>query len=48
MSAICLIDTSIFAEILNIPGKSDYHAEVMSDLEEKKPPWNSRMKSVHL
>ena len=35
MSAICLIDTSIFAEILNIPGKSDFHDEIMLELEVK-------------
>lgn len=32
---ICLVDTSIFVEILNVPGKSNQHASVLSDLESK-------------
>jgi hypothetical protein len=35
MSALCLIDTSVFLEILNVPGKSNRHAEMLKELEEK-------------
>ncbi len=35
MSATCLIDTSVFVEILNVPTKNAHHKEVLSDLETK-------------
>jgi len=35
MSAICLIDTSIFVEILNVPKKSTQHEQIFSELEAK-------------
>lgn len=35
MSAICLIDTSLFVEILNVPGKAQRHAEVLELLHAK-------------
>jgi hypothetical protein len=35
MSAICLIDTSIMVEILNVPRKAELHEEVFSELETK-------------
>lgn len=35
MSAICLIDTSVFMEILNIPGKASDHQETIQNLRSK-------------
>jgi hypothetical protein len=35
MSAICLIDTSIFLEILNVPGKADQYLEIFEELQTK-------------
>jgi hypothetical protein len=32
MSAICLIDTSIFLEILNVPKKAQRHIDVLAEL----------------
>lgn len=35
MKAICLIDTSIFVEILDVPGKAADHSHVLLELEGK-------------
>lgn len=35
MSAICLIDTSVFVEILNVPRKATQHDEIMAMLGQK-------------
>jgi hypothetical protein len=35
MSAICLIDTTIFLEILNVPIKAAHHEQVLSELKIK-------------
>lgn len=35
MSAICIIDTSIFLEILNVPFKANQHGDVIKQLEDK-------------
>ncbi|HPS91878.1 MAG TPA: hypothetical protein PKV33_06950 [Methanothrix sp.] len=35
MAAICLIDTSIFVEILCVPGKTSDYEQVISELKEK-------------
>ncbi|MFN9999491.1 MAG: PIN domain-containing protein, partial [bacterium] len=35
MSAVCLIDTSVFLDILNVPGKGKNHAETLRDLRQK-------------
>jgi hypothetical protein len=35
MTAICLIDTSIFVEILNVPIKASRHVEIVNILEDK-------------
>ena len=35
MSAICLIDTSIFVEVLNVPVKATQHREALRALREK-------------
>lgn len=35
MSAICLIDTSIFVEILNVPMMADWHSQTLLELEAK-------------
>lgn len=35
MTAICLIDTSVFVEILNVPGKAQQHAVIMQALEDR-------------
>lgn len=35
MSAICLIDTSIFVEILDVPMKATKHEQVLSELKAK-------------
>ncbi|MCK9565070.1 MAG: hypothetical protein M0Q43_03350 [Methanothrix sp.] len=35
MSAICLIDTSIFLEILNVPTKAAHHKQTLNELEIK-------------
>lgn len=32
MSAICLVDTSIFVEVLNVPGKASRHATILEQL----------------
>ncbi|MGP8289684.1 hypothetical protein ACT3OH_05395 [Vreelandella zhanjiangensis] len=34
MSAICLVDTSVFLEILNVPGKASQHSEIFDQLSE--------------
>jgi predicted nucleic acid-binding protein len=33
MNAVCLIDTSVFVNILRVPNKSADHAEIMAELE---------------
>lgn len=35
MTAICLLDTSIFVEILNVPGKATQHKAILAQLEER-------------
>lgn len=35
MTAICLVDTSVFVEILNVPNKASQHAAVMASFREK-------------
>jgi len=35
MSAICLIDTSVFVEILRVPGMDSQYVEVVAELEER-------------
>ena len=35
MSAICLVDTSVFLEILNVPSKATRHQETMEQLRER-------------
>jgi len=35
MNAICLIDTSIFLEILSVPAKASHHRQVLDELETK-------------
>lgn len=35
MSAVCLIDTSIFAELLNIPGMTSQRNEILEALQQK-------------
>ena len=35
MSAVCLIDTSIFLEILDVPKKATRHEDVISELKGK-------------
>lgn len=35
MTAICLIDTSIFVEILNVPSKASQHQVIVEQLEQK-------------
>lgn len=35
MTGICLVDTSIFVEILKVPGKSAQHDAIMDELEQK-------------
>jgi hypothetical protein len=35
MTAVCLIDTSIFVEILAVPGKSSQHKEILSQLQQR-------------
>ena len=35
MNTICLIDTSVFVEILNIPQKAQNHKRILDELEEK-------------
>lgn len=35
MRAICLVDTTILVEILNVPGKANHHLAVMVELEVK-------------
>ena len=35
MSAICLIDTSVFVEILNVPIKATQHEQIVSELKTK-------------
>lgn len=35
MSAICLIDTTIFMEILRVPDKASNHAEIYSEFQRK-------------
>lgn len=35
MSAICLIDTSVFVEILRVPGLDNHHDEVIAGLEDR-------------
>ncbi len=35
MGAICLIDTSIFLEVLNVPQKANQHKFIMELLKEK-------------
>lgn len=33
MSAICLVDTSVFVEILRVPGMDNHYADVVAELE---------------
>jgi hypothetical protein len=35
MGAVCLIDTSVFVEILNVPQKASQHPQIMQQLQEK-------------
>ncbi|MCB5286843.1 MAG: hypothetical protein LHW64_03460 [Candidatus Cloacimonetes bacterium] len=35
MKAICIIDTTIFLEILNVPNKAAQHKQTMAELKEK-------------
>jgi hypothetical protein len=35
MKSVCLIDTSVFLEILNVPGKAGMHGLIIRELEEK-------------
>lgn len=35
MTAVCLLDTSIFVEILNVPVKSRQHAEILRQLADR-------------
>lgn len=35
MSAVCLIDTSIFVEILNVPQKANNNQQILDELKEK-------------
>ncbi len=35
MKAICIIDTTIFLEILNVPNKSSYHRRTIGELKTK-------------
>lgn len=35
MNAVCLLDTSVFVEILNVPGKAQHHLPVLVQLEER-------------
>lgn len=35
MGAVCLIDTSVFVEILNVPQKASQHRQIIQQLEEK-------------
>lgn len=35
MTAVCLIDTSIFVEILNVPMKAQRHIETLQQLEQR-------------
>lgn len=35
MSAVCLIDTSIFVEVLNVPFMASQHIQILQDLEQK-------------
>lgn len=35
MTAVCLVDTSVFVEILDVPGKAQQHGEVLNVLGEK-------------
>ncbi|MCI3945776.1 hypothetical protein K0038_02819 [Pseudomonas syringae] len=35
MTAVCLIDTSIFVEILNVPMKAQQHTETLQQLEQR-------------
>jgi hypothetical protein len=32
VSAICIVDTSVFFSILNVPNKNQYHARAMAEL----------------
>lgn len=35
MNAVCLLDTSIFVEILNVPGKAQQHRQTLQQLGER-------------
>jgi len=35
MTSVCLLDTSIFVEILDLPGMADHREKIMGDLGEK-------------
>jgi len=35
MKSVCLIDTSVFLEILNVPDKAEMHELIIEELEEK-------------
>jgi len=35
MSAICLVDTTVFVEILRVPGMDSHHADVVAELEDR-------------
>lgn len=35
MSAICLVDTSIFVEVLDVPGKASQHTAILEQLTER-------------
>ena len=35
MNAVCLLDTPIFVEILNVPGKAQHHPQTLQQLKER-------------
>ncbi len=35
MSAVCLIDTSVFVELLNVPNRAGHHAETLAALRQR-------------
>lgn len=35
MTAVCLLDTSVFVEILNVPGKAQQHEAILNELGER-------------
>lgn len=35
MSAVCLVDTSVLVELLNVPNKASRHAEILAELRQR-------------